>query len=93
MQRDLQLPTNGAGMGDHRQIAAALVSSGLVGVPLGILERAAIVTALEMHGDCRTRAAKSLGISVRTLQRKLKEFGVARPPALSPPLIKASSAG
>ncbi|RIK74716.1 MAG: hypothetical protein DCC67_16265 [Planctomycetota bacterium] len=38
------------------------------------IERAAIERALEKHNGNRTRAAHSLGISVRTLQRKLKSW-------------------
>jgi two-component system, NtrC family, response regulator HydG len=40
------------------------------------LERSAILQALEQQGGNRTRAAEALGISVRTLQRRLKEWGV-----------------
>jgi DNA-binding NtrC family response regulator len=39
------------------------------------LERAAIRQSLRRFDDNRTRAARSLGISVRTLQRKLKKWG------------------
>lgn len=39
------------------------------------LKRAAILRALKQHGGNRTRAAESLGISVRTLQRRLKQWG------------------
>lgn len=38
------------------------------------LERGAIEQALEQHDGNRTHAAESLGISVRTLQRKLKAW-------------------
>lgn len=38
------------------------------------LERAAVLHALEIHEGNRTRAARSLGISVRTLQRKLRNW-------------------
>ncbi|MCC6492076.1 MAG: response regulator [Pirellulales bacterium] len=41
------------------------------------IERAAIEHALEKHHGNRTRAAQSLGISVRTLQRKLKAWNAA----------------
>jgi DNA-binding NtrC family response regulator len=41
------------------------------------LEKAAILSALERSRGNRTRAADALGISVRTLQRKLKAWGVA----------------
>jgi two-component system, NtrC family, response regulator HydG len=45
------------------------------GIPLYELERTAIENALREHDGNRTHAAKALRISVRTLQRKLKEFG------------------
>jgi len=38
------------------------------------LEHAAVIRALRTHQGNRTRAARSLGISVRTLQRKLKHW-------------------
>jgi DNA-binding NtrC family response regulator len=40
------------------------------------LQRAAVEKALAEHNGNRTRAAESLGISVRTLQRKLKAWGM-----------------
>lgn len=45
---------------------------------LADLERIAMVEALEQHGGNRTSAAESLGISVRTLQRKLKKWSEER---------------
>lgn len=42
------------------------------------LERIAIEEALRRHGGNRTRAARELGISLRTLQYRLKEFGLSR---------------
>jgi DNA-binding NtrC family response regulator len=47
------------------------------GTTLEELERAAVEKALEDCKGNRTRAARSLGISVRTLQRKLKAWGHA----------------
>jgi DNA-binding NtrC family response regulator len=44
------------------------------GTSLEDLERAAVEKALEEHHGNRTRAARTLGISVRTLQRKLKAW-------------------
>lgn len=44
-------------------------------LPLYELERTAIENALREHEGNRTHAAKALRISVRTLQRKLKQFG------------------
>jgi DNA-binding NtrC family response regulator len=46
------------------------------GTKLDELEREAVVQALERHDGNRTHAAKSLGISARTLQRKLKAWGI-----------------
>jgi DNA-binding NtrC family response regulator len=54
------------------QIAAALNGAGVTGATLRDLEIAAIFNALDRcHGN-RTHAAAMLGISVRTLQRKLR---------------------
>lgn len=41
------------------------------------LKRAAILQALQQFDGNRTRAAESLGISVRTLQRRLKDWNVS----------------
>jgi DNA-binding NtrC family response regulator len=41
------------------------------------IERRAILSALEKTGGNRTQAAELLGIGLRTLQRKLKEYRVA----------------
>jgi DNA-binding NtrC family response regulator len=46
------------------------------GTSLDDLERAAVQQALVEHHGNRTHAAKTLGISVRTLQRKLKAWGM-----------------
>jgi len=48
------------------------------GTTLEDLERAAVEQALVQHHGNRTHAAKELGISVRTLQRKLKAWGEGR---------------
>lgn len=42
-------------------------------------ERTAILDALRLHLGNRTAAAQQLGISVRTLQRKLKQWGLEDP--------------
>lgn len=42
------------------------------------LERRAIEEALRKHGGNRTHAARELGISLRTLQYRLKEYGISR---------------
>jgi DNA-binding NtrC family response regulator len=43
---------------------------------LGQLERSAIQEALNQSGGNRRRAAEALGISERTLYRKIKEYGL-----------------
>ncbi|MDR3044317.1 MAG: sigma-54 dependent transcriptional regulator [Desulfovibrio sp.] len=61
-----------------------LVSGGYGGVPgaypgsLDDAERDALLRALEVHGGHRERTADALGISRRTLQYKLKKFGLIR---------------
>jgi DNA-binding NtrC family response regulator len=44
--------------------------------PLRELEKQAILRALEHTGGNRTKAAELLGISIRTLRNKLKEYAV-----------------
>ena len=41
------------------------------------IERRAILGALDRTGGNRTQAAELLGIGLRTLQRKLKEYKLA----------------
>ncbi len=41
-------------------------------------ERDALIQALQMHNGHRERTADALGISRRTLQYKLKKFGLNR---------------
>jgi DNA-binding NtrC family response regulator len=56
------------------EIAAA------AGPMLEDVKRAAMLRALDQFQGNRTRAAEYLGISVRTLQRKLKEWGLLESP-------------
>ncbi|TNF50159.1 sigma-54-dependent Fis family transcriptional regulator [bacterium] len=49
------------------------------GRPLSEVEREAIMQTLQLTGGNRTEAAKLLGISRRTLQYKLKEYGITSP--------------
>ncbi|MFT5088162.1 MAG: DNA-binding NtrC family response regulator [Candidatus Latescibacterota bacterium] len=49
--------------------------SGLTGLSINEIEEAVIRRTLEHTGNNRTRAAQMLNISLRTLQRKLKEYG------------------
>lgn len=52
-----------------------------VGMRMDDLERSAILATLEETEGNRTRAAAMLGISLRTLQRKLKEYRTEGPTA------------
>lgn len=54
-----------------------------MGKSLRDLQRVAVEQALAEHQGNRTRAAEALGISVRTLQRKLKAWGMEKAEALS----------
>jgi DNA-binding NtrC family response regulator len=51
-------------------------STSTTGTRLEDLERGAVEQALAQHHGNRTHAARALGISVRTLQRKLKAWGL-----------------
>jgi DNA-binding NtrC family response regulator len=78
------MPTNDSSPPTHPQtaqeIGAALAASNLASVPLGLLEQAAILAALKRYNGNRTHAARQLGISVRTLQRKMKLWRIVDPP-------------
>ncbi len=54
--------------------ANAAFAGSLVGKTMAEIEREAILTALQVSGGNRRRAAEALGIGLRTLQRKLKEY-------------------
>ncbi len=49
------------------------------GITMDQVERDVIIQTLERFEGNRTRAAESLGISVRTLQRKLKKWDISTP--------------
>ena len=55
-----------------QNIADALAGAGLTAVRMDELKTAALFNALGSCNGNRTQAAKTLGISVRTLQRHLK---------------------
>ncbi len=48
------------------------------GTPLRDLERAQILRTMDAYDGNRAQVAEVLGISLRTLQRKLKEYGLTR---------------
>jgi len=51
-------------------------SSALVNPTLESVERAVILKTFEARNRNRTHTAQALNIGIRTLQRKLKEYGV-----------------
>jgi len=69
----VDLPTNLQALSNGRELPA-------LNFPLGIsleeVEKSLIMKTLEDTGGNRTRAAEILGINRRTLQNKLKEYGV-----------------
>jgi DNA-binding NtrC family response regulator len=74
---------NGAGK-DEENLRGGRRSRPNIDIPPGTsledLQRAAVEQALTQHHGNRTHAAKTLGISVRTLQRKLKAWGMPLAP-------------
>jgi DNA-binding NtrC family response regulator len=62
---------------DAPATSASPVPLGTEGLTMEEIERRAILNALERTGGNRTRAASLLGIGLRTLQRKLKEYRLA----------------
>jgi DNA-binding NtrC family response regulator len=54
------------------------------GLTMDELEKLAIIQALEQFSNNRTRAAQKLGISVRTLQRKLQHYKLGDQPKNGP---------
>jgi len=62
-----------AGIADHVPASAA------ANMTMGEIERDALIRTLESCGWNRTVAARRLGISRRTIQRKIREYGLAVP--------------
>jgi DNA-binding NtrC family response regulator len=56
---------------------ALAATTGTSGLTMDEIERRAILDALDRTGGNRTQAAEMLGIGLRTLQRKLKEYKLA----------------
>jgi DNA-binding NtrC family response regulator len=76
---DLPIEYRGEPTADARPstVAAAADAGPDAGLTMDEIERRAILGALEKTGGNRTRAAGMLGIGLRTLQRKLKEYRLA----------------
>jgi transcriptional regulator of acetoin/glycerol metabolism len=63
-----------------QHIADALAGAGLAAISLHDLEDAAVLNALNYNDGNRTYAARTLGVSLRTVQRKLRrKLDAARP--------------
>ncbi len=61
----------------HEPVAAATTFLHLSGtMTLADIERLVILETLRRRNNNRTHSAKALGIGIRTLQRKLKEYGI-----------------
>jgi DNA-binding NtrC family response regulator len=54
-----------------------------IGSTIDQAERQLILKTLESHGNNKTRAAETLGISLKTLHNKLKEYGSSGPDGAS----------
>ncbi len=53
----------------------------LTGTKLEEIEKQAILATLKLKENNRTHTAKTLGIGIRTLQRKLRQYGIGAPEA------------
>jgi DNA-binding NtrC family response regulator len=72
--RDVPLNIREAVRGANGPTVSAMLTPGGPPDSLAAAEKRLIVQALRKHGENRTRAAVELGISRRTLHRKLREF-------------------
>ncbi|NUQ74006.1 MAG: sigma-54-dependent Fis family transcriptional regulator [Polyangiaceae bacterium] len=73
---------------EHLPIDVAPVAKGAVRIPgatMAEIERYAILSTLEATNGSTTRAAEMLDISVRTIQYRLHEYGLAAKARRSPP--------
>ena len=53
------------------------------GSKLEEIEKQAILATLKLKENNRTHTAKTLGIGLRTLQRKLRQYGIGAPDPMS----------
>ena len=71
-----------------------LIISWLVGHTVEDVERELVVRTLAYHRGCRTRAARDLKISIRTLRNKIKAYeslGVAVPAPVTARSVAAAA--
>ncbi|MFQ5479840.1 MAG: sigma-54-dependent transcriptional regulator [Thermodesulfobacteriota bacterium] len=76
----LLLCTGHGGADEASRGVTASTGPSLQGITIKDVERDLIYKTLDDTGGNRTRAAMRLGISIRTLRNKLKEYGAAAPP-------------
>ena len=77
IERGVLLADNGPLEVQHFKFDEPTLSSGSTPAPIGTIwemERDLILRTLEAHNANRTHAARTLGISIRTLRNKLREY-------------------
>jgi DNA-binding NtrC family response regulator len=77
IERGVLLAGNGPLTAEHFQFDEPVLATGQANVPSGTIwemERELILRTLERHDGNRTHAARTLGISIRTLRNKLREY-------------------
>lgn len=77
IERGVLLADNGPLQVKHFQFDEPILTSGPTHAPTGTIwemERDLILRTLEAHNSNRTHAARTLGISIRTLRNKLHEY-------------------
>ncbi len=77
IERGVLLANNGSLQVEHFQFDEPTLTSGPTHAPSGTIwemERDLILRTLEAHNSNRTHAARTLGISIRTLRNKLREY-------------------
>lgn len=73
----LVLP-NALAIGTHRECRGKETATINAGTTIAEIEKGLILTTLDHCSQNRTKAAEMLGISIRTLRNKLKEYGVSK---------------
>ena len=77
IERGVLLAGNGPLQVEHLRFEEPGLTADCIIAPTGTIwemERELILKTLERHGGNRTHAAKTLGISIRTLRNKLREY-------------------
>lgn len=77
IERGVLLAGNGPLLIEHFQFEEPVLTGSHSAMPSGTIwemERELILKTLERHGGNRTHAARTLGISIRTLRNKLREY-------------------